>query len=228
MIAEFLSRDHGRVALVVRGGRGQASRRCLDVFAPLLVSWSARGELGTLTAVEASSPAVRLTQMAVFSAYYANELLLRMVHKGEAVTDLYQAYGSLLDALAAEGTEALALRLFEKRLLQGLGYGADLSHEWQSGSAVDPAGMYRISPEQGPERVDAGVADGHVFPGSSLLALNREELSDIESLRDARRLLRIWLDYYLEGRPLKSREVMRSLYSNGALRSGRSVAEVEG
>ncbi len=227
VIAEFLSRDHGRVALVVRGGRGQASRRCLEVFTPLLVSWSARGELGTLTAVEAASPGLRLAQLAVFSAYYANELLLRMVHKGESVPELYNAYCTLLESLAAGDAVALPLRLFEKRLLQGLGYGADLAREWQSGCALDPAGLYRISPEQGPEPVSVGVADGSVFSGSSLLSLDREELADAQSLRDARRLLRIWLDYYLEGRPLKSREVMRALYGKRARRQENAVADVE-
>ncbi len=216
-IAEFLSRDHGRVALVVRGGRGQASRRCLEVFTPLLVSWSSRGELGTLTAVEAVAPGWRLAQLAVFSGYYANELLLRMVHKGESVPELYCEYLALIEALAEGESAPLALRLFEKRLLQCLGYGADLAREWRSGRAIDPEGFYRVSPEQGPEPVPAGVADASAFAGSSLLSLAHEELADAASLRDARRLLRTWLDYYLDGRPLKSRAVMRSMYGKRVL-----------
>lgn len=210
VIADFVTRDFGRVALVVRG-HGKGSRRCLDVFSPLLVSFSRRGELGTLQTLEAGGPALKLSQEAVFCGYYANELLMRMTHRDEPVPELYAAYQGLLRTLAADAGELRGLRLFEKRLLEILGYGRDLTREWQSGRPLDPAGNYRVMPEQGPEPVAAGVRDADVFVGSSLLSLAREELGDGTALRDARRLLRMSLDYYLDGRPLKSREVMRAL-----------------
>jgi hypothetical protein len=45
--------------------------------------------------------------------------------------------------------------------------------------------------------------------------LRRESFADARSLRDAKRLLRAAIDTCLDGRALKSREVMR------ALRAGR-------
>ncbi len=210
VIAEFVTRDFGRLALIVRG-HGKGSRRCLDVFSPLLVSFSRRRELGTLHTLEPAGPAPKLVQEAVFCGYYANELLIRMTHRDEPVPELFAAYQALLETLAAGEDDLRGLRLFEKRLLEILGYGRDLTREWQSGRPLDPAGNYRVVPEQGPEPVAAGVRDGNVFVGSSLLSLAREELADQTALRDARRLLRMSLDYYLDGRPLKSREVMRAL-----------------
>jgi hypothetical protein len=49
------------------------------------------------------------------------------------------------------------------------------------------------------------------YPGSSLASLASEELGDAQCLRDARRLLRDALSACLEGRNLRSREVLAAL-----------------
>jgi len=60
------------------------------------------------------------------------------------------------------------------------------------------------------------VAEGElVLAGASLLSLAREELADPQSLADARRLLRAALDQCLDGRPLRTREVMLAMRSRG-------------
>lgn len=222
VIAEFLTAGHGRVALVVRGA-GKGSRRCLDTFSPLLVSYVRRGELGSLTAVEPDGRPRALSGEAVYCGYYANELLLRMTHRDEAVPELFEGYRALLGALGeGAGNTRRALRLFEKRLLELVGYGRDLTREWQSGEPLDPDGWYRVAPEQGPEPVTGGVRETDVFAGSSLLSLAREELGDPRALGDARRLLRLSIDYYLDGKPLKTRTVMQ------AMRRHRVSAEAGG
>ena len=105
------------------------------------------------------------------------------------------------------------LRLFEKRLLEELGWGLDLGHEVSGGAPLDPCRAYRYRVDGGAEPVD-GVAEGTlVFSGASLLSLAREELADAQSLADARRLLRAALDQCLDGRPLRTREVMLAMRS---------------
>lgn len=211
VIAEFQTAGQGRVAMLVRGA-GKGSRRCLDVFTPLLVSYVRRGELGTLTSVESDGTRTVLVGEAVYCGYYANELLLRMTHRDEAAPEIFADYRSLLNALCdGAASNRRALRLFEKRLLERVGYGRDLTREWQSGQPLDPEGWYRVAPEQGPEPVTEGVRESDVFAGSSLLSLAREELSDAEALGDARRLLRLSIDFYLDGKPLKTRAVMRAM-----------------
>jgi DNA repair protein RecO (recombination protein O) len=62
LLLEILSQVNGRIGLVARGARGARSRwkNMLQPFRPLLLSWSQRGELGTLTAADqvASPPAL--------------------------------------------------------------------------------------------------------------------------------------------------------------------------
>ena len=65
---------------------------------------------------------------------------------------------------------------------------------------------YRFDLQSGPQRCLAG-APGAVH-GQSLADLEAEEFGDLQSLRDAKRVLRAAIDACLEGRSLKSREVL--------------------
>jgi recombinational DNA repair protein (RecF pathway) len=53
-------------------------------------------------------------------------------------------------------------------------------------------------------------APGAIY-GQSLADLRSESFADARSLRDAKRLLRAAIEVCLDGRALKSREVMRAL-----------------
>src|SRR5690606_22837280 len=55
-LLEFWTRDFGRVGVVARGARavGSQLRGILQPFRPLLVSWTGKGELKTLTGAEGS------------------------------------------------------------------------------------------------------------------------------------------------------------------------------
>jgi DNA repair protein RecO (recombination protein O) len=150
------------------------------------------------------------------SAFYANELLIKLLPRHDPHPALFDAYGMLVGRLQDPAQAATrALRLFEKRLLDELGWGLSLDAEATSGCALDPAQSYRYRIDGGPERLD-GVAEGSlVFSGSSLLSLAREELDDERSLADARRLLRAALEQCLDGRPLRTREVLMAMRAHG-------------
>lgn len=212
LLLEVLSRDHGRVGLVARGARGPRSRMkgILQPFRPLLLSWQLRGELGTLTAAEGAA-ATGLPPgggEALLGLYYLNELLLRLTARLDHHPGLYESYAAAVTALASRAALAPELRRFEKRLLDVLGYGPELRFD-TAGQPVDPGQAYAYLPAAGlaPCREDAPGA----LSGASLLALAAEELPDARALADARRLLRAALDVHLEGRPLKTRELLAQL-----------------
>lgn len=217
-ILELFARSAGRVSVFARAARrgGSALPAALQPFGELLVSWTARGEAGQLTGAERIRPPAFLAGDRLMSGFYANELLIRLLPRHDAHPALYDAYAALVGALhdaAADATRAL--RLFEKRLLEELGWGLELQHEAGSAAPIEPRRSYRYRLDGGAEPVD-GVADGAlVFAGASLLSLAREELADARSLADARRLLRAALDQCLDGRPLRTREVMQAMRSRG-------------
>ena len=199
----------GRVGLVARGVRSPRSRQRgeLQPFRPLKLSWSARGELGTLTGVEPDGRAAALRGTALYSGFYLNELLVRLLARQDPHPELYALYQLSLRRLAAEPELEPVLRLFEKRVLEEIGYGLLLDAEAEHGVAVHPQHWYDYHLEGGPVRVADADAPGFVFCGSSLLAVAREEFSDATVLHDAKRLMRAALALYLGDKPLRSREL---------------------
>ncbi len=217
-ILELVTRSHGRVSLFARAARrgGSSLPAVLQPFGELLVSWTARGEAGQLTSAErVRAPAV-LAGDRLMSAFYANELLIKLLPRNDPHPRLFDAYSVLLQGLHDPATHSSrALRLFEKRLLDELGWGLNLEVDSASGRPVEPARSYRYRIDGGAEVLD-GVAEGTlVFSGSSLLSLAREDLADERSLADARRLLRAALEQCLDGRPLRTREVLVAMRAHG-------------
>lgn len=202
-LLEVFTPEHGRAGLVARGTRGPKSklRGLLQPFQPLLLSWSERGELGTLSTTEAAGVPVALSGEAVFSGWYLNELLLRLLPRRDPHPALFDAYQETLHALCDE-MPARALRLFELQLLSELGYGLHVPDD------LAAEGWYRYEPEAGLRVAEPGPES---YRGTSLLALAEETLDTPESLNDARRLLRKALAPHLGGRALRTPEMLRAL-----------------
>jgi DNA repair protein RecO (recombination protein O) len=212
-LLEVFTESHGRVGLVARGVRSARSRQRGDLqpFRALRLSWQGRGELGTLTAVEPDGAVVALQGKALYSAFYLNELLMRLLARHDPHPGLFGHYRDCLQRLAAgTGLEAL-LRLFELRLLEEAGYALQLDCEATTGEALQADTLYDYHLESGPVAVDGKRDGGFVFRGDSLMAMAREELSDPAVLADAKRLLRSALKLYLGDKPLKSRELFKPL-----------------
>lgn len=214
LLVEAFTRNHGRVGLVARGARSQKSalRGVLQSFTPLLLSWSERGELGSLQNAEAAGPAAGLGGERVFHGWYLNELLLRLLQRHDAHAPLFDRYALALSQLAGEAAMAEeALRVFEKHLLAELGYGLLLPGD------LDAARRYRYDPEQGPLPLAGDAPDS--YGGASLIGLREEHLPDAAARSDARRLLRAALAPHLGSKPLQTPRLLRELrQSQGNIR----------
>ena len=212
-LLEVFTETHGRVGLVARGVRSARSKQRgeLQPFRALRLSWQARGELGTLTGVEADGAISSLHGQALYSGFYLNELLIRLLARHDPHPLLFAAYRDSLITLTQGKAVEPALRLFEMRLLQEAGYGLQLEFEAETGEALHADALYDYHLEAGPVRVDNESAGGFVFSGASLLAMAREELSQPDVLQDAKRLMRSALKLYLGDKPLKSRELFAAV-----------------
>lgn len=222
-ILELLTREHGRVSVFARAARrgGSTLPAALQPFAELLVSWTARGDAGQLTGAERVRATAPIEGDRLMSAFYANELLVKLLPRHDPHPALYDAYATLLSRLAdAAERPARVLRLFEKRLLEELGWGLCLETEALGGLPIEPDCCYRYRIDGGPELVEGVAEGGLVFCGASLLSLAGDELRDERSLGDARRLLKAALDQCLDGRPLRTREVMIAMRAHGGAQGG--------
>lgn len=211
LLADVFSRDHGRLTLVARGARRPAGRNSglYRPMCPLLLAWTQKGEMGTLTGIEASGNAEPPTGRRLIAGFYLNELLVRLLHRHEAHPELYHAYEQALASLAAGEREEPTLRVFEKHLLLSLGYGLVLDHDADSGQPVDPAAEYVYVRSRGPVRRSVVANDEIPISGAALLALHAEVLDDAGHALECKRLMRALLADQLDGRPLASRALYR-------------------
>jgi DNA repair protein RecO (recombination protein O) len=210
-VVEIWSREHGRLGLVARGVRRPRSpfRSLLQPFTPLLLSWTQRGELGNLTGLEAAAPAVLLQGRPLMAGFYLNELLMRLLPRQDPHPGLYDHYAAALQCLALRPV-APVLRIFEKHLLTAMGYGLSLTHVSAGDAPVEPGERYRYDLEAGPLPAQERAA-GLLISGRALLALHTEALDDADDLKAVKRLLRMALERHLDGRGLKTSNVMRSM-----------------
>lgn len=211
LLLELFTVGHGRVGLVGRGARGQRSalRGQLRPFQPLLVSWTGRGELGTLTGAEATAAARLTTGRLLAGGLYLNELLVRLLARNDPHPALFDSYAETLEALGRGASPEPSLRVFEKRLLAELGYALVLDRD-SEGSVLRPNVLYHYHLESGPEPAERVSEVGLVLHGTTLMALDRGSFEDDRSLAEAKRLTRAALGYYLGSRPLRSRELWKS------------------
>jgi DNA repair protein RecO (recombination protein O) len=218
-ILEVLVRDHGRLTLFARGVRGPKPRfgGVLQPFDLLLLSFQLGREAGQLTGVESAESAPALPAGSLMAAFYLNELLLKLTARHDPMPEVFADYRWALAGLRAADKVEAVLRLFEKRLLEAVGYGVDLTSEARTGKAIEAEGFYRFQASQG--LVPARAGDADAVAGSSMLDLAREQLGEGRGLEDARRVLRAALAERLEGRELTTRRVARAVAGRGGSRT---------
>ena len=214
VVAEVLTRSHGRMALIARGARRPASalRGLMQPFTPLLVSWFGKSELKTLHAAEWQGGLMAPQGRALMCGFYLNELLLRLLARGDAHELLYDRYVDTLEQLAGEACSTdyeRILRHFEKNLLSEIGYGATFDVDADDGTPIEPAVRYVFQPERGALR--ARGQPGCPVSGQTLIDLAAGRFERPATLVEAKSLMRALINHTLGTKPLYTRQLLREL-----------------
>ncbi len=211
LIVDFITRDQGRIAALAKGAVGgkQSRQQLLQPFSPLLIAWRGRGELPTLTSLEAAKALPKVAGRTLYCGLYVNELVLKLTERNDDHSDIFIAYSMCMqDLIEAAGDNEqleLALRRFELRLLNDLGLGLLLEVD-QQGQEIDPKAEYHYDLDAGPVLATQGE---HRIMGATLCALATDEFSSDLQRVQARQLMRRIVAHHLGGRQLKSRELFR-------------------
>ncbi len=209
LLLEALTRSHGRVGLVARGARGSRSRwkNMLQPFRPLLLGWTQKGELGTLTAADQVASPPSLVGESLFCGLYANELTMRFLQRSDPHPGLFEQYRELAAELASGRPPQPLLRLYEARLLQSAGFGLQLDHEDAGSETIQADAWYVYIPDFGPTRRDYDPESREeLVSGAALLALKSGEIGE-RHLKELKALMRKLIRYYLGDKPLNSQSL---------------------
>lgn len=213
LIVEVFSRDFGRVALVARGAKRPTShfRGLLSPFNPLAVGWSGRNDIKMLVRADWLGGMQPLRGDALLAAFYANELLVRLLARLDPHESLFGSYVELLRALSHPVRHDTALRIFELDLLHDIGYAVPLDR-CADGEPIDANAQYLFGVGQGAQRMDRGdVDDGSIVSGRTLLAMAERRFEDDRVAAEAKGLLRRVIRYHLGGKPLNTRRIFQDL-----------------
>ena len=225
LILDVFTREQGRIAVAAKGAKRPFSqlRSVLLPFQRLHVSLGrdAAGdesrEVQTLRAADWAGGHAMLTGPALFSGFYFNELLMKLLARHDPHPKLFDAYGETVAALGAADDAATqaALRAFEIVLLREIGLLPDLAIETASRRPVVAARRYLVVAESGVVESEGGrdaTASGATLAaletalaGGDLRTLQR---AAADALAELRPLLRAQLHYHLGTSQLRTRQVM--------------------
>jgi len=206
LLLECLVAGEGRMPLIARGAAKGRLKGTLQPFQPLTLKWRGRGEVMTLTHAEAVEKPLDLKKKLLYCGFYLNELLMRLLPRGDACDSLMQVYWKTLLHLQYCEYPDWELRRFELQLLQETGYGVVLDTTCE-GEPVSSNTTYSYNISQGVTR-DRSAADALIH-GETLLALHRGEWRTARERHEAKLLMRRLIDHSLDYKPLKSRELFR-------------------
>jgi len=234
LILQAWTQKHGRLGLVAKGARRpkSASRIVLVPFQPLTLDWFGRGELRTLKTAEPAAPATPLAGEALMSAFYMNELLLKLTTRDDPHEALFGAYDSAISELRAisrlESAPRAArlepvLRRFELKLLQELGYALELSREAGNHVPIAAEREYFYVVERGAVASSEGETPSNAvrLRGLTLIDLERGRFEDPTTVAQSKQLMRLLIHHCLNGQELATRTLVRDLQR---LEGDRSVA----
>jgi DNA repair protein RecO (recombination protein O) len=173
-------------------------------------------EVQTLRGAEWAGGAPMLAGEALFSGFYLNELLMKLLARHDPHPALFDAYAATLPRLAESDDEAqAALRAFELVVLRETGLLPELTQLTATLEPVRSDGTYTLRPEAGVVAAPAGEPG---LSGATLAALQAAlDTGRIDALQAAcagalaslRPLLRTLLYYHLGSpQPLRTRSVM--------------------
>lgn len=210
LLVELFTENTGRLTVLAKGAKSKRSawRGILQPFTPLLLNWSGKSGLKILTKAEPAAITLPLQMTALYSGFYINELIVRLLEQETPYPHLFQEYLRCLTALASSSSSTeleAGLRYFEFQLIRTLGYGIDFCHCAGSGLPIEENMTYRYREEKG--FIASVIKDNLTFYGRELLAFERLEFKDPDVLNAAKRFMRIALKPYLGNKPLKSREL---------------------
>ncbi len=180
----------------------------MQPFTPLLISWISRGELGTLVNVDKVGRGHNLHGNRLASGFYINELIVKLTARNDPHPSLFNVYQDTLRRVEKDRNIEVALRQFEKKLLDELGYGMNLDYEIGTGEALQSNKIYRYRIEEGAEEIHSLSNNPTEVSGTTLIGLRENTLSTTDELREAKSLLRIVLQKYLGNSQIRSRELL--------------------
>jgi len=208
LLVDVFTQMEGRYSLIAKGVKQQKSPYLglLRPFIPLNITYSGNSNLKTLTHVETGNAEFILPGLNTYCGFYLNELIRYFIPVGEPYPNVFLSYLTCLQQLKTNLNIEASLRTFEVQLMHALGYGLELEFDFATDKAIKANLTYRYEIEQGA----TADREGKIH-GSTLIAMQQASYITQRQLNEAKWLMRQVIDFYLQGKALKSRILISKL-----------------
>lgn len=215
-LVELLTEHDGKLSALVYVGQSKRSikKGMIQPFLPLKITFKNQDtSLKRLTNIEAVANSYPLTKHNLYSGFYVNELLVRLLTDDIVCEALFEQYQITLSALAESHPIAPQLRQFELSLLAELGLSFDFTPVFTENNdnvigfyfiaeqGFVPAYQYAINTITTPwfniQHLQ-GIAE-HIYHGKVLVSKDVEQTFKL--------LMRDVINHLLDGKPLNSRKL---------------------
>ena len=228
LILDLFTRSKGRVTVAAKGAKRPYSqlRSVLLPFQRIAATIGrqaedAQADVVTLRSAEwAGLDATPVLPPArLFAGFYLNELLMKLLARGDAHPTLFDAYAATLRSLATSDdfAEQIGLRAFELVLLKAIGLLPELDRVTATQQPLQPEALYQLHGDRGVVDADPALPAARL-PGADLLeidaALRADALGALHvacatRLDRLKPVLRALVHYHLGSPSLRTRDVMR-------------------
>lgn len=216
-IVEIFSREYGRFAVMAKGARRIKSKLkgVLLPYQPLLVSWSGKGEIPTLTAAEIDLTDFdlidnELTGDALVCGFYCNELLVNLLHRHDPHKELFDVYIATVIALSQSRNNdqlGIVLRDFERSIVKQTGYEISFTTQADGKTEIQRDEYYRF--QQGRGFISCSVNERNAVLGHIIRSLSghADPLLSTEHMTQSKHLMRDILHQNLGYKQILSRDL---------------------
>jgi len=217
-LIEILTECEGKISALVYVGQSKRSikKGMLQPFLPLKFTFNDKGRgLKRITQVEAIANSYSLTKNNLYSGFYINELLVRLLNNDIVCKALFKQYQLTVSALSENLPIAPQLRQFELSLLAELGLSFDFTPVFNEDSD-NVVGFYYLA--------EQGFVPAYKYAVTSINTpwFNKEHLQVIaqhihhdkvliskEAEKTFKLLMRDVINHLLDGKPLNSRKLFK-------------------
>lgn len=205
LLVDLLTENDGKLgALSFISYSGKSARKAmLQPFYPIMVTLKGQQNLKHIVRVEPASKSFSLNQNFLYSAFYINELLVKLLGENIPCESLFSHYQDSLIALSAKEPIEQILRSFELALLDELGVSFDFSQVYG-----DENKMFLYHPEQGFVAAELQTKK-IIYSREHLQAIAQHDFSEPEVLSTFKVLMRQVFNHLLGGVPLNSRKLFK-------------------
>jgi DNA repair protein RecO (recombination protein O) len=220
-IVDLLTEFDGKVSAVAYVGKSAKSNKkaLLQPFRPLSVLLKGRNALKNLSRVESIQKSFAIVGDHLFSSFYLNELLMRLMTEQHPCPELFSQYQHSLSALAAKQDLEKILRRFEMTLLTELGVLFDFSTLTEF-CTLKQQNQQGFVLEQCVEQVYFNAEQGFIpvfnrqqlprystcYAIDHLVSIAEQRLDEMLVMRTYKRLMRQVINGLLGNKPLNSRK----------------------